>query len=278
MSAASPAAAAVPAMRAHAIHAGYPGVPVLHGVSLQVASTEMLAIVGPNGAGKSTLLKVLNGSMIPSAGAVELFGRSIVSLQRRELARTIASVGQENAVAFRFTVLEIVLMGRAPHLGAFHFESPRDLEIASTALDRFGLLHLAGRHIQELSGGERKRVFLARALAQQPRVALLDEPTAFLDLKHVAEILARFRELCLDAGMAVVATMHDLNAAALYADRVLLLKDGATVAYGTPAEVLTADHLQRVYETEVYVGRNPSTGALMILPAAIAAPTRNFAD
>ncbi len=255
MSAASPAAAAVPAMRAHAIHAGYPGVPVLHGVSLQVASTEMLAIVGPNGAGKSTLLKVLNGSMIPSAGTVELFGRSIVSLQRRELARTIASVGQENAVAFRFTVLEIVLMGRAPHLGAFHFESPRDLEIASTALDRFGLLHLAGRH-----------------------VALLDEPTAFLDLKHVAEILARFRELCLDAGMAVVATMHDLNAAALYADRVLLLKDGATVAYGTPAEVLTADHLQRVYETEVYVGRNPSTGALMILPAAIAAPTRNFAD
>jgi iron complex transport system ATP-binding protein len=216
--------------------------------------------------------------MIPTGGTVELFGKSIVSIPRRDLARTIASVGQENAVAFRFTVLEIVLMGRAPHLGAFHFESPHDLEIASSALDRFGLLHLAGRHIQELSGGERKRVFLARALAQQPRVALLDEPTAFLDLKHVAEILARFRELCVDAAMAVVATMHDLNAAALYADRVLLLKDGATVAYGTPAEVLTADHLQRVYETDVYVGRNPSTGALMILPAAIAAPTRNFAD
>jgi ABC-type cobalamin/Fe3+-siderophores transport system ATPase subunit len=266
------------ALQASAIHAGYPGVPVLHGVSLQISMGEMLAIVGPNGAGKSTLLKVLNGSMIPTGGSVELFGHPIASIQRRALARTIASVGQDNAVAFRFTVMEIVLMGRAPHLGAFHFESPRDLEIATAALARFDLAHLAGRHIQELSGGERKRAFLARALAQQPRIALLDEPTAFLDLKHVAEILSRFRELCVEGRMAVVATMHDLNAAALYADRVLLLKDGITVAYGTPAEVLTQEHLRHVYETEVYVGRNPSTGALMILPAAIGDTSSNVAE
>lgn len=259
----------VAAMRASAIHAGYPGVPVLHGVSIEVAAGEMLAIVGPNGAGKSTLLKVLGGSMKPAAGSVELFGRSLDSIDRREFARTVASVGQENAVAFRFTVLEIVLMGRAPHLGAFGFESPHDLEIASAALDHFDLLELAARHVQELSGGERKRVFLARALAQEPKIALLDEPTAFLDLKHVAEIFARFRELCTERGMAVVATLHDLNAAALYADRVLLLADGAAVAYGTPAEVLTAENLRRVYETDVYVGRNPSTGALIILPAAL---------
>jgi iron complex transport system ATP-binding protein len=115
-------------------------------------------------------------------------------------------------------------------------------------------------------------------LAQQPRVALLDEPTAFLDLKHVAEILTRFRELCVEGKMAVVATMHDLNAAALYANRVLLLKDGATVAYGTPTEVLTADHLRNVYETEVYVGRNPSTGALMILPASSAGSSRKVIE
>ncbi len=253
------------AMRASAIHAGYPGVPVLHGVSIEVAAGEMLAIVGPNGAGKSTLLKVLGGSIKQSAGSVELFGRALDSIERREFARTVASVGQENAVAFRFTVLEIVLMGRAPHLGAFRFESPHDLEIASAALERFDLRGLASRHIQELSGGERKRVFLARALAQEPKVALLDEPTAFLDLKHVAEIFARFRELCAD----VVATLHDLNAAALYADRVLLLADGAAVAYGTPAEVLTVENLRRVYETDVYVGRNPSTGALIVLPAAL---------
>jgi iron complex transport system ATP-binding protein len=232
-------------------------VPVLHGVSIDVAAGEMLAIVGPNGAGKSTLLKVLGGSIKHGAGSVELFGRPLDSIERREFARTVASVGQENAVAFRFTVLEIVLMGRAPHLGAFRFESPHDLEIASAALERFDLRDLAARHVQELS------------LAQEPKIALLDEPTAFLDLKHVAEIFARFRELCIERGMAVVATLHDLNAAALYADRVLLLAEGAAVAYGTPAEVLTAENLRRVYETDVYVGRNPSTGALIVLPAAL---------
>lgn len=257
------------AMRATGIHAGYPGVPVLRGVSIEVAAGEMLAIVGPNGAGKSTLLRVLGGSIEPASGSVELLGRPLSSVDRREFARMVASVSQENAVAFRFTVMEIVLMGRAPHLGAFRFESPHDVEIASSALERFDLRDLAARHMQELSGGERKRVFLARALAQEPKVALLDEPTAFLDLKHVAEIFARFRELCAERGMAVVATLHDLNAAALYADRVLLLADGIAVACGTPAEVLTAENLRRVYETDVYVGRNPSTGALIVLPAAI---------
>jgi iron complex transport system ATP-binding protein len=267
----NPARDNVPAMSSDAVHAGYPAVPVLHGVSIDLYAGEMLAVVGPNGAGKSTLLKVLAGTMKPDAGTVELFGRPLDSIDRREVARTVASVSQENSVAFRFTVLEVVLMGRAPHLGAFRFESPRDLQIASAALERFDLAHLAARHVQELSGGERKRVFLARALAQEPRVALLDEPTAFLDLKHVAEIFACFRELCRERAMAVVATLHDLNAAALYADRVMLLKDGAAVAYGTPADVLTADNLRRVYETDVYVGRNPSTGALMILPLALPA-------
>ena len=143
------------------------------------------------------------------------------------------------------------------------------MAIASAALERFDLRDLSARQVQELSGGERKRVFLARALAQEPKIALLDEPTAFLDLKHVAEIFARFRELCIERGMAVVATLHDLNAAALYADRVLLLAEGVAVACGTPTEVLTEENLRRVYETDVYVGRNPSTGALIVLPAAI---------
>ena len=264
------------AMRANALHAGYPGVPVLHGVSIEVAAGEMLAVVGPNGAGKSTLLKVLGGSIKPDSGAVELFGRQLDSIDRREFARTVASVGQENAVAFRFTVLEIVLMGRAPHLGAFRFESPHDLAIASAALERFDLRDLAARHVQELSGGERKRVFLARALAQEAKIGLLDEPTAFLDLKHVADIFFRFRTLCAERGMAVVATLHDLNAAALYADRVLLIKDGAAVATGTPEEVLTADNLQRVYETDIYVGRNPATGALAILPGGAGVRARGL--
>jgi len=255
------------ALSAHGIIAGYAGVNVLHEVSMEVAAGEMLAIVGPNGSGKSTLLRVLAGTMRPWRGRVELEGAPLDSFDRRALARRIASVSQENTVAFCFTVMEIVLMGRAPHLGAFRFEGRRDLEIAEAALDRFDLLPLARRHIEELSGGERKRVFLARALTQEPRVMLLDEPTAFLDLKHVVGIFTRLRELASSRGMAVVATLHDLNAAAAYADRVMLLKDGRVVGCGAPAEVLTERNLRSVYETEIYVGTNPITGKIAILPA-----------
>ena len=228
----------VAAMRASAIHAGYPGVPVLHGVSIEVAAGEMLAIVGPNGAGKSTLLKVVGGSMKPAAGSVELFGRSLDSIDRREFARTVASVGQENAVAFRFTVLEIVLMGRAPHLGAFGFESPRDLEIASAALDRFDLLELAARHVQELSGGERKRVFLARALAQEPKIALLDEPTASLDVisgRFITESIRRERA----SGRAVLVSTHIMSEAEYLCDRLCLLHEGRVADHGLLADILS---------------------------------------
>ena len=255
-------------LRADDVAASYGAIEVLHGVSMELRAGEMLAIVGPNGAGKSTLLKVLAGTLTRQRGRVELFGRELESYDRRRLAQLVAAVAQENSVAFQFSVLEAVLMGRAPHLGAFHFETRRDLEVAHSALEYFDLLALARRPIQELSGGERKRVFLARALAQEARIALLDEPTAFLDLKHVADIFARFRTLCAERGMALVATLHDLNAAALYADRVMLMKDGTAVASGSPEAVFTESNLRAVYDTEVYVGRNPSNGALIILPAA----------
>lgn len=255
-----------PVLSARDLIAGYGSLAVLDGISIELRAGELLAIVGPNGAGKSTLLRLLTGTMKPWSGTVELGGRALHSYQRRELARRIATVAQENSVAFGFTVLEVVLMGRAPHLGPFHLENAHDLEIACGALDRFGLLALAARRIQELSGGERKQVFLARALAQEPAIALLDEPTAFLDLRHIAAIFTRLRELSLSRRMAVVATLHDLNIAALWADRVMLLKEGRTVAIGTPEQVLTADNLRAVYETEVYVGRNPATGAIAVLP------------
>jgi iron complex transport system ATP-binding protein len=251
-----------------AITAGYGAAAVLHELSFQLAAGEMLAIVGPNGAGKSTLLKVAGGLLRPSHGSVELLRRPLTSYHRRELARLVATVAQENQVAFRFTVLEIVLMGRAPHLGSFHLETEHDLAAAHAAMERFELLDLARRPINELSGGERKRVFLARALAQEPRVVLLDEPTAFLDLRHVAEILLQFRKLCVERGLAVAATMHDLNAAALYADRVLLLNNGATIACGPADQVLTAANLEQVYQIKVHIGRNPMTGTLAIFPGA----------
>jgi iron complex transport system ATP-binding protein len=250
------------------VAAGYGSIEVLHDVAIDLHAGEMLAIVGPNGAGKSTLLKVMGGTLPRRRGEVELFGRPLDSWDRRALATRVATVAQENSIAFQFSVLEVVLMGRAPHLGAFHFETRRDLEIAHSALAHFDLLALARRPIHELSGGERKRVFLARALAQEAKITLLDEPTAFLDLKHVADIFSRFRALCAERAMAVVATLHDLNAAALYADRVLLMKDGRAISCGTPETVLTAANLREVYDTEVYVGRNPASGALMILPAA----------
>lgn len=254
------------ALEARAITAGYDAKDAVRGVSIDAAPGEMVAIVGPNGAGKSTLLRVLAGTLRARHGEVRLFGRALDSYDRRSLARLVAVVAQESSVAFPFTVLEVVLMGRAPHLAPFRFESRRDLEIAHEALERLELLELAGRPIQELSGGERKRVFLARALAQEPKVLLLDEPTAFLDLKHISDIFLRFRQLCAGRRTAVLATLHDLNAAAAYADRILLMKDGEVVAYGGADSVLSEENLRRVYETQVYVGRNPATGTLAILP------------
>jgi iron complex transport system ATP-binding protein len=248
------------------VSAGYGTESVLHKVSLNLDRGELLVIVGPNGAGKSTLLKVSGGSLRPHDGSVELFGRLISSYQRRELARLVAKVALENQVAFRFTVLEIVLMGRAPHLGPFHLENDFDLAAAQAAMERFDVLRLAYRSVNELSGGERKRVFLARALAQQPHLMLLDEPVASLDLRHVAEILIEFRKLCAEQGMAVAATMHDLNAAASYADRVLLLNEGKMVACGRPEEVLTVGNLEQVYRVKVEIRRNPITGGLAIFP------------
>jgi iron complex transport system ATP-binding protein len=257
-----------PLLSASGLAAGYGARTALREIELKAEAGELLAIVGPNGAGKSTLLKVLGGLLEPWRGEVAIEGRALSGFDRRSLARIVASVAQENPITFQFSVLEVVLMGRAPHLGAFHFETPHDLEVARAALKSFGLSAIAARPIQELSGGERKRVFLARAIAQEARIVLLDEPTAFLDLRHVAEIFTLFRRLCAGRGTAVIATLHDLNVAALYADHVLLLKDGACVAYGRPADVLTPTNLSAVYETEVYVGLHPVSGALMVWPAA----------
>ena len=226
-------------------YGGYGDRQVLHGVSIEVCTparcsrSSVPTARANRRCSRCSAARSRRGAATSNCSAV----RSIPTIAARSRAGRDRS-RRKISVAFRFTVLEIVLMGRAPHLGPFHFETRHDLAIAHAALERFDLLALARRPIQELSGGERKRVFLARALAQEPKVALLDEPTAFLDLKHVAEIFARFRELCIERGMAVVATLHDLNAAALYADRVLLLKDGATAGYGTPAEVLTDENLR----------------------------------
>lgn len=253
----------VPVLRATKLYAGYGSRVVLKDVSLALNPGELLAVAGPNGAGKSTLARVLAGSLTPTGGGVELLGRDLRSYDRRMLARNLATVAQENSASFPFTVLEVVLMGRAPHLGSFRLESAHDLALAHDAMARLDLLPLAARPIQELSGGERKRVFLARALAQQPRILILDEPTAFLDLRHIADIFACFSELRATQGLAVIAILHDLNAAARYADRILLLKSGGPAAYGAPSQVLTPALLEDVYDVSIAVDRTP-VGTILV--------------
>jgi iron complex transport system ATP-binding protein len=243
----------------------YRSVAALDDVSLDLRRGEILGIIGPNGSGKSTAVRVMSGVLQPQGGSVLWHGRPLAQVRRAELARRLAVVSQDTTIEFPFSVLEVVLMGRAPHLGGFAFEGDQDIAAAETALRRTATSHLAHRCIHELSGGERQRVMLARALAQEPQVLLLDEPGAFLDIRHVVEIYDLLRDLQAE-GMTIATVLHDLNLAALYCDRVALLKAGRLVRLGVPAEVITYATLTEVYETEVYVDTNDITGAVNVLP------------
>ncbi len=250
------------------VSAGYGPVVALRDVSFRVDCGDMVAVVGPNGSGKSTLLRVLAGVLRPTTGTVRLDGGDLDGYERREIARRIAVVPQETALEFPFSVTEVVLMGRAPHLGRFGFPGPRDLAIAQEAMRRTGVDTLARRSLTELSGGERQRVVIARALAQEPDVLLLDEPTAHLDIRHQVEINELMVELNHDRGLAIVAVLHDLNLAAMYYSAVAVLVDGRIHSIGAPADVLTHATVRAVYRTEAYVAHNEVTGAVTVLPLA----------
>jgi iron complex transport system ATP-binding protein len=240
---------------------GYPGGgDVLAGVTLGTDPGGFTALAGPNGSGKSTLLRAMSRVLRPRRGGVTLEGRDLYALTARESARAIAVVPQEPSLDFEFSVEEVVLMGRAPHLGRFESEGPRDREAAREAMERTGTWELRARSILELSGGERRRAFLARAFAQEPRVLLLDEPTTHLDLGFQAQILRMVRELRRDRGVAVLAAVHDLNLAAAHADRLVLLAGGRVKASGPPAEVLREPLLREVFGTELLVRPHPETG------------------
>jgi len=238
---------------------------VLAEVSFAVAAGETLGIIGPNGSGKSTLVRLLSGVLVPNKGEIRLHGRSLATYTSPQRARCIAVVPQETAIEFAFTVTETVLMGRAPHLGRFAFEGDRDLAAAHEAMRRTGVAHLAERALHELSGGERQRVILARALAQDAEILLLDEPAAFLDIRHEVGIYDLLDDLRRE-GRTIVSVLHDLNLAALYCDRILMLNEGRVVALGTPDEVITYQAITAVYGVDVYVDRNDITGAINVLP------------
>jgi iron complex transport system ATP-binding protein len=235
----------------------YNGRAVLEGVSFELRERETLALLGPNGAGKTTLIRAMNRSVPMAGGEVSIDGISIGELSRREIAREIAVVAQENETKFPVTVLEFVLSGRFVHGGSFGWETDEDIEIARRALHDCDLSDHTDRFMNELSGGERQRVVLARALATGANTFLLDEPTANLDLAHQAMMFRLIRERCRSCDASAVVITHDLNLAAEFADRVLILNGGRLFVLGQPDEVLTAENIKTVFGVNVMLDENP---------------------
>ena len=244
------------------------GAPVLDGVSLSVKRGAIVGLIGPNGSGKTTLVRVLNGTLTPSRGRVLLDNAPLTTMSRRDLARRIAVVPQETHVTFDFTVLEIVLMGRYPHLGAFALEGPDDASIARKALAATGTAALEARQFATLSGGEKQRVVIASALAQSSDILLLDEPTTALDIGFQFEIASLLTALNRDRGTTMVVSTHDLNFAAMLCTELVLLKAGRVVAAGATKDVLTAANIRRLYDVDADVTFHPRAGHLTVVPLA----------
>jgi iron complex transport system ATP-binding protein len=244
----------------------YDGRRVLHDATLNVESGEVVALVGPNGAGKSTLLRAVSGVVPIQGGDVRINGSRLSMLSTMERARYLAVVPQARSLPPAFTVDETVMLGRTPHLGWLGRTGPRDRERVQYALEHTQMLPLAERYVGELSGGEQQRVLLARALAQDTPVLLLDEPTTHLDLQHRESLIRLIRELAAKKRLAVLMVLHDLNLAGLYADRVALLVAGQMQAVGSPTEVLTEAQLSRVYQMPVRVIPHPEYGSPLVLP------------
>jgi iron complex transport system ATP-binding protein len=240
--------------------------PVLDRVSFDVERGTIVGLLGPNGSGKTTLLRVVAGVLRPQSGAVMFGGEPIDRLARRDLARRVASVPQETHATFDFTVIEMVLMGRYPHLGPFELEGAADQEIARAALAATGTAELESRAFATLSGGEKQRVVIAAALAQASDMLLLDEPTAALDLAYQFEIAALLRRLNAERGTTMIVSTHDLNLAAALCDRIVLLKQGRIVAQGATREALTAEHIRLLYDVDADVQFHPRAGHLTVVP------------
>ncbi len=247
-------------LEARNLTVGYDGDPVVTGVSLTAARGQFIGLVGPNGSGKSTLIRALSRVLRPLSGRALLDGADIYEMGARELARRLAVVSQDNTVAFDFLVRDVVLMGRAPHLPRFGIEGARDYEIAEEAMTLTHTAVFADRQITELSGGERQRCMIARALAQQPDVLLLDEPTAHLDVSNQIEILDLARRLTMERELATIVVLHDLNLASQYCDHLVLISMGALVAEGMPQAVVTESLIRSAYGTDVQVRLHPTTG------------------
>lgn len=239
---------------------------VLHDVTLDVAAGSIVGLLGPNGAGKTTLLRALAGMIVPSTGQILFAGEALGAMSRVDIARRIAVVPQDTHAAFDFSVLDMVLMGRYPHLGRFALEGADDLRIARDALEATGTRHLEIRPFSTLSGGERQRVVIAGALAQGTEALLLDEPTASLDLGYQLEIASLLARINRERGTTIVVSTHDLNLAAAVCSTVVMLKGGRVLAQGATADTLTSIHLRELYDVDTDVQFHPGAGHLTVVP------------
>ncbi|MCS4540874.1 MAG: ABC transporter ATP-binding protein [Euryarchaeota archaeon] len=244
----------------------YGSAKVLENIKFSIKSGDFLGVLGPNGSGKTTLLRSISRTLKPRVGTILLNEKDVYTLKSIEVAKSLAVVPQETAVAFAFTALDIVLMGRNPHLNRFEMENHKDLAIAKEAMELTNTWNLADKLITELSSGERQRVVIARALAQEPKVLLLDEPTSHLDISHQIEILDLIEKLNKEKGLVIIAVFHDLNLAARYCNLVLLLKKGKIISLGPPDAVLTAENIKRVYHVDALVKRHPVTNSIYVTP------------
>lgn len=233
---------------------------IIEDVSLAVEKGKFVGIIGPNGSGKSTLLRTIYRIIEPTTGTIRLGGQDLKKMKLAESAKKMGVVGQFNTINFDFTVFEMVMMGRTPHKSLLGSDKAEDYDIAVEAIRKVGMENYAYRSFSTLSGGEKQRIILARALAQEPQLLVLDEPTNHLDIKYQLQILSIVKSL----GIGVLAALHDLSLAAMYCDKLYVLKDGKVITSGKPKEILTAKLIHHVYEIECDIKENPETGYLAI--------------
>ena len=246
----------------------YGSVKVLEDVRFSVKERDFVGILGPNGSGKTTLLRSVTRTLKPHRGVILLNDVDVYTLKSSEVAREMAVVPQDTVITFNFTALDIVLMGRNPHLGRFQMEGERDIAVARKSMELTNTWHLAERPINELSGGERQRVIISRALAQEPKILLLDEPTVHLDINNQLEIMDLLEELCIKRGLIVLAVFHDFNLAVRYCNSAILLKEGKIFSAGDVEAVLTSENIKSVFQVDAIVKKHPFTNSLYVIPVS----------